>query len=86
MNRRKIDKISDASMIGLKTSFANTAFISRIKGMHDRKMTPAANNLRFFKQVKMPKIIHAYAMEISDIIFPMEKTAGTFSNTLNRYK
>lgn len=50
------------------------ALITSMNGILIKKVIPVANNLRSFKRIKLPNIIHAYTMEISAITAPKERT------------
>ena len=69
----KSDKISHISMNGVEINFDRIMFMSSINGIPDRKITPVANNLRLFKRLKIPNRIHAYTIEISDILHQCQK-------------
>lgn len=54
INIIKTDKISHTSIIGSEINLDNITFTRIINGIADRKITPAANNLRIFKRLKIP--------------------------------
>jgi len=54
----KTDKISHTSIIGSEIKLDNITFTRIINGIDNKKIYPPANNLRIFKRLKIPNIIH----------------------------